>query len=412
MEFFARSKMLGAGARALESFLAQRLADREEAPVCAENHPPRKMQPRDRRGKTIRTILGEVRIVRRRFVCPVCGAARYPADEKLGVEDTEFSPGARRMMTRAGAQESFGQAASDLALFADVHVDEKAVERVAETTGRLVDDWMQRQAARARLAPRADERPDTLYIEFDGTGAPMRREELAETRGKGPEGQARTREVKVGCVFTQSALDKEGDPVRDEDSTSYVAAIEPSVDFGHRIHAEAMRRGLANAAKVVVLTDGAQYNKTIVAEHFPKATHILDQRHAQQHLAEFVRDLLRQPLDGALHQRLLDLLGQGKIRSLVKRMRAALPRSGPRRTLGEKAIAYFRDNAHAMRYDHFRAQGLFIGSGVVEAACRTLVGQRLKRSGMFWSVRGANAILALRACYASGRFEQFWEDAA
>lgn len=411
MEFFARSQMLGVGARVVESFLAERLEE-EEAPVCGDNHPPRKMVPHDRRAKTIRTILGEVGIVRRRFICLVCGAARYPADERLGVAGTEFSPGARRMMARAGAQESFAQAASDLALFANLRVEDKAVERVAETTGQLVDDWMRGEGARSLLTPSADENPDTLYIEFDGTGAPMRREELQASRGKAPDGKAHTREVKVGCVFTQSGLDEEGDPVRDEGSTTYVAAIENSTDFGHRVYQEAVRRGLRAAARVVVISDGAAYNKTIVAEHFPQATHILDLYHAQEHLAQFVRDVLREPLDSAQHERLRDLLCRGKIALLAKRMSAALPRSGPRRTAGEKAIGYFRDNAHAMRYGEFRAMGLFVGSGVVEAACRTLVGQRLKRSGMFWSVRGANAILALRSCYASGRFEQFWEDAA
>lgn len=411
MEFFARSCMHGAGARALEGFLARRLRD-EETPVCGENHPRCAMRPHDRREKTIRTILGDVRIVRRRFVCPVCGAARYPADERLGVRATRFSPGARRIMARAGAQDSFGQAALALALFADLEVDKKDVERVAEASGRLVEAWMRHQGARACLAPPPDERPDTLYIEFDGTGAPMRRAELLATPGKGPDGKARTREVKVGCVFTQSALDDEGNPVREKHSTTYVAAIENSNDFGHRIRQEALRRGLAGAGRVVVLSDGANYNKTIVAEHFPQAIHILDVRHAQEHIADFVRDILREPIDGPCHRRLLDLLWQGKPQCLAEHMRLALPRCGPRRAAGLKAIAYFRDNAPSMRYERWRAQGLFVGSGVVEAACRTLVGQRLKHSGMFWSVRGANAIIALRTCCASGRFEQFWEDTA
>ena len=400
-----------AGARALEAFLAERLRE-EEAPVCGANHLPRRMLLQDRRAKTLRTILGTVRLVRGRYVCPVCGAVRYPADERLGVVGTGFSPGARRMMARAGAQESFAEAAADLALFANLRVDAKDAERVAETTGQRVETWMQHEGAMARLMPPTRERPETLYIGFDGTGAPMRPEELTESRGKAPGAKARTREVKVGCVFTQSALDQDGNPVREENSTTYAGAIEPSVDFGHRIHAEAMRRGLRNAGRVVVLSDGAPYNKTIVAEHFPQALHILDIRHAQEHLADFIRDVCRQPLEATLHKRLRDLLHQGKSHALLRRIQAALPRHGPRRALGEKAIAYFRDNAHAMRYDRYRAMGLFAGSGVVEAACRTLVGQRLKRSGMFWSVRGANAILALRCSFASRRFEQFWEDAA
>jgi len=410
-EFFARSLLLGAGARGLERFLAERLRE-EEAPVCAAKHLARKMLLQDRRAKTLRTILGEVRLVRGRWVCPECGAVRYPADERLGVQHTGFSPGARRMMARTGANESFAEAAADLALLADLRVDAKDVERVAEATGQRVERWMAHEGAMARLMPPTKDKPDTLYIGLDGTGVPMRPEELTESRGKGPDGKARTREVKVGCVFAQSACDEEGNPVRQADSTTYVGAIEPSVEFGHRLHAEAVRRGHLSAQRVVVLSDGAAYNKTIVAEHFPTALHILDIRHAEEHLAEFLRDTCRLPLEAKLHKCLRHLLHEGRIPPLLKRMQSALPHSGPRRDAGQKTIAYLRDNAHAMRYHQYRAMGLFVGSGVVEAACRTIVGQRLKHSGMFWTARGANAIIALRCCYASGRFEQFWEDAA
>lgn len=240
----------------------------------------------------------------------------------------------------------------------------------------------------------------------------MRRGELAAVRGKGRDGRARTREVKLGCVFTQTRLDEEGRPVRDEDSTTYAGAIENSVEFGHRIHAEAMRRGLARAARTIVITDGAAYNKSVIAEHFPGATAILDLYHAREHLAGFVREVVRAPPDGSLHRRLRARLDAGRIGPLIAALEKLLPRNGPRRKKGLAEIAYFRSNAGAMRYDRFRADGLFVGSGVIEAGCRTLIGQRLKRSGMFWSVRGANAVIALRCCLASRRFEQFWEDAA
>jgi hypothetical protein len=73
------------------------------------------------------------------------------------------------------------------------------------------------------------------------------------------------------------------------------------------------------------------------------------------------------------------------------------------------AAHYFQRNAERMRYPAFRRQGLFVGSGVVEAGCKTLIAARLKRSGMFWTVRGANAIIALRCCRFSGKFEDYWE---
>ena len=404
--------MLTAGARVLERLLEGVGTGRPAAtPTCDCTHPARPMRSLGVRRKTLRTILGAVSWGRSGWRCERCGRSVYPADERLGVGATGFSPGARRMMARAGARESFAEAAADLKFYAELQVGAKDVERTAEATGRRVEDWMGREATRAMLEPPA-EAPPTLYVSFDGTGVPMRRAELAGVRGKGEGGRARTREAKLGCVFTQTGLDGRGRPVREEGSTSYVGAIEPSVEFGHRIHAEAARRGLARAGRVVVITDGAAYNKSIIAEHFPGARCILDLYHAREHLAGFVRDVARAPLDGAIHLRLRGLLDGGRIEELVRELGRMLPRSGPRRRKGQAEIAYLRANAESMRYDRFRADGLFVGSGVIEAGCRTLAGQRLKRSGMFWSQAGANAIIALRCCLASGRFEQFWEDAA
>jgi hypothetical protein len=325
----------------------------------------------------------------------------------LGIAGTVYSPGARRLCSRAGSDWAFDHAAESLLWYAGLHFDGKEVERVAEGTGMVVDDWMARQGALALAAPQAAERPRTLYVSFDGTGVPMRRAELKNVRGKN--GKARTREAKLGCVFTQTAVDEKGRPVRDESSTTYVGAIEESRDFGHRIRQEALRRGMAQAGRVATLTDGAAYNKTILQEHFPHAIQILDLYHAREHLAKFFRDVLRRDLKSPLHHRLRESLNSGKIEELIQQLQSLLPRSGSRRREGLKEIAYFRRNAHAMRYDDFHRQGLFVGSGVIEAGCRTLVGQRLKNSGMFWSLHGANALIALRCCILSRRFEDFWE---
>ena len=411
IEFFIRSAMLKAGATVLEAFLEASLQT-EQAPVCARNHLPETMRNTGRREKKIRTILGAVKLRRTRYACTQCGATRYPGDHALGVKATGFSPGARRMMARAGAKESFAESAEDLAVFADLAVSAKDVERVAEDTGRAVDGWMAREGTKAQLLPPRDEKIETFYVSFDGTGIPMRAAELAGARGKSSDGKAKTREVKLGCVFTQTGLDDEGKPVRDEASTTYVGAIETSTDFGHRIHAESMRRGRAGAKRLVVITDGARYNKSIIDEHFAGAIRILDIFHARERLADFARNVCRAPLEGALHCGTRAHLDAGHIPALIAAMRQALPRSGPRRKEGLAQIEYFRENAHAMRYGQFRAMGLFVGSGVIEAGCKNVIGQRLKRSGMFWSLAGANAIIALRCCCMSARFEQFWEDTA
>jgi len=111
----------------------------------------------------------------------------------------------------------------------------------------------------------------------------VRPSELVGRRGKQADGSARTREAKLGCVFTQVGLDREGRPQRDPNSTSYVGAIESSDLFGWRIYAEALRRGLEQAKTVVVLADGARYNHAIVQTHFPGAVHIVDLFHAYEH---------------------------------------------------------------------------------------------------------------------------------
>jgi len=411
MEFYVRTAMLQGGAKVVEQVLAEVGRGRRAKPLlCAHNHLVCRMESLGLREKTIQTILGEVRFKRSAYRCPVCGAVRYPGDEALDVVRTGFSPGVRRMMAHAGGNmRGFRSAGKALELYAGLQLDPKDIERVSEETGRIIEDWMARERSLAVAAPPPEERPDTVYASYDATGAPIRKAELREVKGKGENGKARTREVKLGCVFTQTAVDEEGRAVRDENSTTYVGAIEPSMDFGYRIHAEAVRRGLLNARRVVILVDAIAYNKSIAAEHFPGATLIIDLYHAREHLATFVRDVLCQKLKTPFHLRLLTLLDAGRIQELAAQMGKALPRNGARRATGKKEIAYFINNAPYMRYAEFRRQGLFVGSGVIEAGCRTLVGQRLKCSGMFWSVRGANAIVALRCCILSDRFEEFWE---
>ena len=410
--------MLALGAGVLERLLHDVGVGRQGEPrQCARNHLPCKMESTGVREKIIQTILGPVRFARSRYVCPCCGAVEYPGDELIGVEGTGFSPGLRRLMTHAGSREGFREAAQDLQLYGAIHAHPKDIERVAETMGRQIDDWMAREASAAILqADRADAEQDEpieiFYAELDGTGAPMRKGELLETRGKGEDGEAKTKEVKLGCIFTQTALDEEGRPVRDPQSTTYVGAIEKSVDFGHRLRAEAVRRGLGRAARVVVLSDGAAYNKTIAEEHFPQATHIVDLYHARERLAAFTKDCTAHKVGDAFHEQALVLLDEGRIEDFAGLLEQQLPHHGKRRRSGLKKIKYFVKRAEQMRYGEFRRQGLFVGSGVIEAGCKTLIGKRFKNSGMFWSRKGANAIIAARCCIYSGRFEDFWADAA
>lgn len=369
-----------------------------------------RMTSQGRRGKGLLTTLGAVPFRRSFYQCEHCRKSRFPDDERLDIVNTTYSPGVRRLMARAGSQTQFEQAAEDLLCYAGLKIEGREIQRVAEDVGRQVEQWLseeQNQVVHAGTSIPPQLKPGAkFYISFDGTGIPVRKNELLGRKGKQADGSARTREVKLGCVFTQVGLDKEGHPQRDPDSTTYVGAIESSTLFGWRMYAEAVRRGLEQAQSVIVLTDGQRYNRTITQTHFPGAVHIVDLFHAYEHLTLIAHILWGPEAQSPKSWR--DLLEAGDIKRLMSKAGKNLPGSPKARKALSKELGYFENSASCMRYAEYREKDFFVGSGVVEAGCRTVIGERLKQSGMRWSVRGANAIIALRCCIMSGRFEDFW----
>jgi hypothetical protein len=239
-------------------------------------------------------------------------------------------------------------------------------------------------------------------------------EELQGRKGKQADGTARTREAKLGCVFTQTGTDAKGYPVRDPDSTTFVGAIESAEPFGWRLYAEALRRGLPQARKIVALSDGSEWIKNLIRLHFPEALHIIDLYHAREHVAQLCNHLFASDEKKRTQYRIRwwTALDSGDVETLLLQAQRHLPENPQTRKSVQAELGYLEKNKERMRYADFRARGLFVGSGVVEAGCKTIIGQRLKRSGMEWSLRGANAILSLRCNIHSGRFEDFWESRA
>lgn len=231
-------------------------------------------------------------------------------------------------------------------------------------------------------------------------------------KGKHDGLSAHTREVKLGCVFTQTTWDKDGYAIRDPDSTTYTGGIENAEQFGKRIYVEACKRGWSRAEQKVVIGDGAEWIWNLTQQHFPGAVQIVDLYHARQHLWELARllypsDTKRRNAWIGLHQK--RWLDRGKIGKLVASLRwIRVPDAELARKVRNEAD-YFANNAARMNYPLFRKHHLFVGSGAIEAGCKTVVGHRLKQSGMFWTVNGANAILALRCAHLNGRFEDYWE---
>ena len=202
--------------------------------------------------------------------------------------------------------------------------------------------------------------------------------------------------------------------MRDELSTTYTGAIEGAETFGWRIYKEAKRRGMDCAQEVSVLGDGAPWIWNIADEHFPGANQIVDLYHAREHCwsvgrACFGQD--REKLRQWVESRRTEL-DDGRVEDVIRAIGQVSSLSGCNKEVCEREIGYFEKNTKRMRYAEFRARGLFVGSGVLEAGCRTVIGQRVKQSGMHWTVQGANSILALRCSIMSNRWEDFWEHRA
>ena len=410
VEMATRTSLHRAGAAVLTNLLAEQGGHAAKS-VCGCGAQARY---HDHRGKRLLTALGPITLDRAYYVCPQCHQGHSPRDRELDVKGTECSPGVRRMMALVGARASFDQGREQMELLAGLEVTAKAVERQAEAIGSDIaagEDVQIRRAKQLELPEVVAPAVPVFYIEMDGTGIPVVKADTEGRAGKIDGQPAHTREVKLGCVFTQTVTNPDGRPVRDEDSTTYTGAVETAEAFGLRLYTEAWQRGWSRARKKVVIADGAVWIWNLADQHFPGAIQIVDLYHARQHLWELSGKLLPNDQPGRKRwmARVLNRLDRGKIEALAKILRDLHPDSAELRKTVINEADYFQRNAERMRYPAFRTQGLFVGSGVVEAGCRTVIASRLKRSGMFWSVRGANAIIALRCSHLNRRFEDYWE---
>jgi len=357
-------------------------------------------------------MLGTMTLSRAYYHCRACNSGFFPRDRALGMVDSSLSAGVTRMTGVVGAMVSFEEGSELLEKLAAISVNTKHVERTAEALGaEIAEDERKHFDA----VPDAEIAP-TLYLGMDGTGVPMRSSELIGKQGKQPDGSSKTREVKLCTVWSAEGRDKENIPIRDRGSITYSAAIEsaasrdtddaPSV-FAQRVIREAARRGFDRAKRQVVLGDGAVWIWNLADEHLPEAIQIVDRFHAKKYLSDVAKAIYGAQSDLATEwaKQRHDELDAGETQKILNALAAHSTDCEEAR----KCEDYIKTNKDRMRYAEFRAQGLCTSSGVVEAGCKVTIGTRLKRTGMHWTVAGANAIIALRCCKLSGRFEDFWE---
>src|ERR1700674_507809 len=304
---------------------------------------------------------------------------------------------------------SFEESSALLHELAGVEVSTSQVERAAEALGIEI------AADERSCVERMGEVAPTSYLGMDGTSVPMRKSEVGGRWGKQSDGSAKTREAKVVTMWTAESRDEEGKPVRDPGSITYSAAIESAAtpdtspersELAERVLRETTRRGFTDASRCVVLGDGSAWIWNTAAELFPQATQILDRFHAKEHLSKVGKAIYGESTEGKQWiQTRYDELDEGRMKSLVE----ALHGHAGQYKEARECVHYIWNNRRRMRYPKFHQQGFCASTGVVEAGCKVVIGTRLKRAGMHWTVKGANDIISLRCSKLSGRYEAFWE---
>lgn len=371
------------------------------------------------RARTVDSLFGPFELRRNYLHHAKSGTGRFPLDEAIGLEGAA-TPAVAKLMGRAASRAaSYREAADDLLAYAGLDFD-------ARDLGRTVAALAPKLREALEALPHSAQKPsiDTLYVSCDGTGTPMRREELHGVAGRQEDGSAHTREAKLGCVFTQTDTDahglllrdEDGNPLRDPDSTSYVGTYQGCREIAVLLHHEALRRGLDRAKRVVFIGDGAAWVWENARLTFPNAIEILDFYHACEHVGELacaIHD--HDPAQAALlRTRWCHEMKQSSPEALLAESRALLAEhpqwTQPKREAIELQINYLQSHSSRTHYGLYRQAGLFIGSGVIEAGCKTVIGRRLKQSGMFWSQSGAENILSLRCLVLGPHFDQAWNE--
>jgi hypothetical protein len=387
-----RAALLEDGRRLVQGLLAQ-------VPVPEVAPQPGQRRHADRRCEVL-SVFGPITLTRD-YYHPPGPQGGFPLDRVLGLIGS-CTPGAARMLGRTAAQLPYLESAQQLQELAGVTVEPSQIQRLVQLLGPSA------QARLVELPGPAGQAVPEFYVSVDGTGVPMIRSELEGHRGRGPDGQAHTREIKLAALFTQSTRDAQGDPIRDPQSTTYLASFVSSDPFGGLVRQAALARGLAQAQRVIFLGDGAAWVWEIARTGFPQAVQILDYYHASQHVTALARAIY--PDAGTAQNwavRWQSLIYDSELDVLLAEARATAD-PAPTEAV-QRELDYLERNRVRMDYRHYRDQGWFIGSGVVEAGCKRVIGQRLKQSGMFWRETGARAVASLRcALLSAGGWNYLW----
>lgn len=345
------------------------------------------------RRRFVGTLYGPVAAWRAYYHCGHCRTGQAPWDREQGLSRLLWTPGVKALVAEAAGRLPYGEAVHMLQRFTGLVVEESCAERiVAQVAGRLREreQALMRSYDGGEIQPLVSVPPARLYVSMDGTTAHL---------------EGGWHEVKTGVVY-EARTGAEG--LDECCQARYLAASEPAAVVGERLYLTAAQAGAEQAAQVVVLGDGAEWIWNLARHHYPDATHIVDYWHACEHIHQLAQAVYGEnSVNGKRwareHCRKLKQFGPASLLGALKRMK-------PGTLQADEALArevgYFTNHRGRMQYHQYRAAGMMIGSGPAEAACKTVVGQRLKQSGMRWSRAGADHILAIRTRLLSRQHDQ------
>jgi uncharacterized protein UPF0236 len=424
------------GRTLLEGILDSRLRDKRPA-ARRQGSCGHRQRLVGERPKELLTLVGKVKFVRPYYQClevseqeGTCTHGEAPDDVLWGVHERRTTTGVQREISYLCGRLTFEEAADTFCRQVPLGMSGRQALTLMRPLGEALaagQDYhviaLQVQAKQAQSQPCAQPPPkeiERLYIELDGVFARMRRGSVPMEQ----EARHRTgdvyREIKAGAVFRAERGHKRSElapgvyvDTPAPESMRYVARRTAKGGFGWLLYQLAVDGGLKQAKQVVVLGDGAPWIWNLAAEHFPGAVQIVDLYHAKEHVWDVAHAVLggATAAAAAWATAACSLLEAGQIADLVSAI-AALPpippEPGQARSIPERAVDYFTTNAQRMRYPVFRAQGMHIGSGIAEAACKTIVSTRAKRSGMRWTPEGLDALLPLRTAVLNSAYDSFW----
>ncbi len=428
---------LAIGARWLGEVLSGQA--QQAAPARREGSCGHRQRLVGQRPKHLLTLVGKVSMCRPYYQCLLeedeeasCTHGEAPADAVWGVQERRTTVGVQAAVSYLAARLTLEETAQTFSRLLPLEMSARQVlslmQPVGEALAHAEDEqvtalWQQAGQARTMEPAEAETKAasiDRLYIELDGVTARLRRGSVPMDDKELKRSGDVYREVKVGAVFEASRGPERsglapGVFVDQAGEKRYVARRSKVADFGKLLYTLAVSQGLPRARQVVVLGDGAPWIWGVAAEHFPGAVQIVDIWHAREHVWKVARAVFASgtPEEVAWAEHACTLLVEGNLEDLVAEIAAfpaVPPEPGASRSVPEIEMDYFISNAARMRYPAFRAQGMHVGSGIAEAACKTVVSTRAKRAGMRWTPQGLDAVLAVRTAVLNEAYDDFWEE--